>query len=114
MYLGELGVGGSTWQTPGGQTVDVLEIDAPWWSDALARAQSNRDLQGLPVTPLPHLVLMKLQAGRVQDLADAARMLGQADDAALDETRALFAQYAPGDLEDLESLIVLGRLEMGG
>lgn len=110
-YLQELGIGGSAWRSPDGQIVDVLEMDSPWWLDALERAQSNRDAQGLPVTPLPHLILMKFQAGRVQDLADVSRMLGQADDAALEEARALFRRYAPDDVEDLESLIVLGRME---
>lgn len=120
-YTGELSVGGSSWSSPAGASVDVLELDAPWALEALQEAQGNRDLstgsrqrlQGMPVLPLPHLVLMKLQAGRVQDLADAARMLGQAPEEALARVRRLFQRYAPHDLEDVESLITLGKLELG-
>jgi hypothetical protein len=53
-----------------------------------------------------------LQAGRVQDLADVTRMLGQASEADLAFVRDLFAACAPDDSDDLESLITLGRLEM--
>ena len=111
-YHGELAVGGSCWRTPEGFPVDVLECREPWFAQALKEAQSNRDRQGLPILPLPFLALMKFQAGRVQDLADVTRMLGQADDAMLAAVRALFAQWLPGEREDLEGLIELGRLEM--
>ncbi len=112
-HQGDLSIGGSTWRAPDGRMIDVIEGHEPWWMDALAEAQTNRDAQGLPVLPLRYLVLMKFQSGRVQDIADITRMLGQADDAALDAERALFKQYAPGDIPDLESLIVLGKLERG-
>jgi hypothetical protein len=55
---------------------------------------------------------MKFQAGRVQDLADVTRMLGQASDEALNAARDLFGQYSPADLEDLESLVLLGQMEI--
>ena len=111
-YQGELAVGGSSWRTPSGFPVDLVEWRAPWFAEALRQAQSNRDRQGLPILPLPFLALMKFQAGRVQDLADVTRMLGQADDAAIRGVRALFAQWLPDECDDLESLIELGRLEM--
>jgi hypothetical protein len=110
---GELSIGGSTWRAPDGRMIDVFEEHEEWWPDALAEAQTNRDAQGLPVLPLRYLVLMKFQSGRVQDIADITRMLGQADAAALDAVRALFKQYVPADLGDLESLNTLGKLEMG-
>ncbi len=75
-YQGELHIGGSSWLSPEGQTVDMLEGEEPWWPEALAEAETNRDAQGLPILPLPYLVLTKFQAGRVQDLADVTRMLG--------------------------------------
>jgi hypothetical protein len=56
---------------------------------------------------------MKMQAGRVQDLADVARMLGQASNETVDEVRSLFRRHAPEDIEDLESLVTLGRMETG-
>lgn len=113
VFQGELSIGGSTWRASNGQMVDVIEGREAWWRDALAEAQTNRDAQGLPILPLRYLVLMKFQAGRVQDIADATRMLGQADAATLDATRALFKQFAPADVYDLESLITLGKLETG-
>jgi hypothetical protein len=113
-YQDELSIGGSTWRMPGGQMLDVIEGHDPWWGDALAEAQTNRDAQGLPILPLRYLVLMKFLSGRSTDIGDVTRMLGQADDLALDNVRALFRQYAhqPEDLEDLESLIALGKLEL--
>lgn len=111
--LGDLSIGGSTWRAPDGAEVDVLECGAPWCATALAQAQTNRDGQGLPVLPLAYLVLMKLSSGRAQDVADVARMLGQAEPRALREVRAVVGRFAPADLDDLESLIVLGQLEMG-
>ena len=111
-YQGELSIGGSTWHTPDGVTVDVLERSDPWFAQALVEAQDNRDPQGLPVLPLHYLVLMKFQAGRAQDIADVARMLGQASEAALADVRALFAELLPAEMEDLESLIHLGKLEL--
>jgi hypothetical protein len=111
-YRGELTVGGSTWSTPDGTVVDLLEADAPWVKDALERAQHNRDLQGLPVLPLPYFIVMKLQAGRILDIADVTRMLGLASDVDLDAVRQVIRQHLPDAVEDLESMITLGRMEM--
>ena len=57
---------------------------------------------------------MKFQSGRVQDLADVTRMLGQADQKMLQAIRQFFARTLPDETDDLESLITLGRLEMIG
>jgi len=103
-------VRGSTWLAPNGQEIDVLEGEEVWWSEALAEAQTNLDGQGLPVVPLRYLVLMKYQSGRAQDLADIERMLGQSNDSQLTAIRALFQKQLPNDVEDLESLIELGKL----
>ena len=110
--LGDLSIGAGIWRAPTGIEVDVLECRAPWCPVALADASRNRDVQGLPVLPLPYLVLMKLQSGRAQDVADLARMLGQAAPSLLDNVRAAVRIHAPADIDDLESLIALGRLEM--
>jgi len=58
-------------------------------------------------------VLMKLEASRLQDIADLARMLGLASESERERVRAAVARYVPDALEDLESLIYLGMLEMG-
>ena len=110
-YRGEFRIGQASWITPEGIPIDLIEGREVWWEEAISQAQTNRDAQGLPILPLPYLILMKFQAGRVQDLADVTRMLGQADAETLDTIRALFKIYAPEGLEDLESLIELGQLE---
>lgn len=110
---GRLAIGGSTWLTPDGTTINVIEGEDAWVAAAVDEAQRNRDPQGLPILPLPYLVLMKLSASRVQDLADVSRMLGAADEAPLDATRAIVRSHAPELAEDLESLIRLGQLEWG-
>jgi hypothetical protein len=110
-HEGSLAIGGDKWLSPEGGPVDVLQGRESWWPEAITAAQSNRDAQGLPILPLPFLVLMKYRASRMQDLADISRMLGQADTEMLAAVRALFAQWLPDESEDLESLIQLGRLE---
>ncbi len=112
-YQGELSIGGSSWQMPDDELLDVLEGHDAWWKEAISEAQENRDAQGLPVIPMRYLILVKFQAGRVQDIADVTRMLGQASGSTLDAVRVLFEQYASQDREDLESLIELGQLELG-
>jgi hypothetical protein len=112
-YLQELTVGGSTWRSPEGILVDVLESSEPWVAQALAEAGENLDLQGLPILPLPYFVLLKFRSGRVQDLADITRMLGQAEENQLDEVRRVMAAFELDALEDLESLITLGQMESG-
>lgn len=111
LYEGELTVGGSSWRMPDGFPLDMLECAEPWARPALEQAQANRDAQGLPVLPLPYLILMKYQAGRVQDLADVTRMLGQASDGQLAAVRQAFTAWLPDEMEDLESLVMLGRME---
>ena len=111
-YAGELAIGGSSWTAPDGFSIDVLEHTEPWLAQAIAEAQQNRDAQGLPVLPLPSLVLMKFQAGRVQDVADITRMLAQAGEETLATVRRLCAALRPEDMADLESLMALGQLAM--
>jgi hypothetical protein len=105
-----LAIGGMTWRSPEGALVDVIESRAAWVLEALQLLRQDR--QGLPVLDLPYLVLMKVEAGRAQDLADAARMLGSASEACCQTTREIVRRWLPEALDDLESLITLGRLEM--
>ena len=112
-FSGELSIGGSTWTSSDGSVVDVLELTQPWASEALEQAARNRDGQGLPVLPLPYLVLMKFDASRVQDIADITRMLGLASQSDLEAVRRLFARRSAEDQADLEALIQLGKLETG-
>lgn len=108
--VGELSIGGSTWQLPDGTYLDVIESEQAWVEVAVNRPNIAPD--GLPIIGLPYLILMKLQASRSIDMGDLARMLGGADDNALQEVRKVIKTYLPDAVEDLESLIYLGKLEM--
>lgn len=109
---GRLSIGAATWQMSDGRLIDIIEGSESWWPEALAEAQTNRDASGLPILPLQYPVYMKMQASRPQDLGDLARMLGQASENSLEKVRGFFLQHAPDDLPDIESLILLGRLEI--
>lgn len=111
VLAGRLAIGGSSWMAPDGTPIDVIEGEDDWVGDALEEAAGNPDEHGAPVLPMPYLVLMKLAASRVQDLADVTRMLGRAPDGELGRVRAVVRLYAPDLAEDLESLVQLGRLE---
>jgi hypothetical protein len=108
--ISQLGVPGHLLQSPDGVEVDVLFGDMPWLEDALA--QPSSDPAGYPVLDLPYLVLLKLQAMRPQDWADVTRMLGLATDEQLDRVREVVARYSLEDVDDLESLIYLGKREL--
>ena len=104
-----LAMGGATWALPNGTTLDVITSDAAWAQKAMHHPLPTGD--GIPRIALPYLVLMKLQAGRAQEIADITRMLGGAEEDALASVRAAVAQYMPDASADVESIIVLGRLE---
>ncbi len=106
-----LTIGGSSWNAPDGFPVDVIELHRPWATEALQAAQQNIQLPGLPVLPLPYLVLMKFEAGRLIDMGDIGRMLGQATQSQLEDVRRVFRRYNAEGLDDLESLITLGRMD---
>ena len=111
MKVGELSIGGSSWQLPDGSILDVLESQQSWVAVAIANPNIAPD--NLPIIGLPYLILMKLQASRGIDMGDLTRMLGGADKTALELVRKTVKTYLPDAVEDLESLIVLGKLEMG-
>ena len=89
----------------------MITRDDPWLEDALA--EPHLDDAGYPVLPRPYLTLLKLQAGRTQDLADVQRLLASTPQAERDSTRRLVEDYAPELAEDYESLIALANLEFG-
>ena len=109
--VGELSIGGSSWQLPDGSILDVLESQQSWVAVAIANPNTAPD--NLPIIGLPYLIIMKLQASRGIDMGDLTRMLGGADKTALELVRKTVKTYLPDAVEDLESLIVLGKLEMG-
>ena len=108
----QLGLAGETWMTRDDGEVDILWSSDAWAAEALR--DIRRDQTGAPVVSLAFLVLMKLDASRSVDQGDLARMLGLADDVALDETRNVVRRYLGADVaQDVESYITLGRLEVG-
>jgi hypothetical protein len=64
------------------------------------------------VIALPYLVLMKLRAGRSLDIGDLTRMLGLADETAREEVRTVVRTHQPDAIEDVESMIAIGELEL--
>ncbi|MEG3899091.1 MULTISPECIES: hypothetical protein [unclassified Microcoleus] len=108
---GELSIGGSTWELPDGTYLDVIESRDFWVGEAIRNPNNAPD--GLPIIGLPYLVLMKLKASRGIDIGDLTRMLGGADETDLRLVRRAVQDFLPDAVEDLESLIVLGKLEMG-
>ena len=110
-YVSPLAVPGFMVRSSEGIEIDVILGDHRWLDEALTHP--NQDPAGYPVLALPYLVLMKMASSRVQDTADAARMLGLASEEELARVRAVVVRYTPGEIEDLESLIYLGQVEMG-
>jgi len=107
--VGDLSIAGTQWQLDDGTSLDVLEFEGDWVIEAINSPNYAPD--GLPVIDLPYLVLMKLIAGRSQDIADISRMLGVAEDFQLQRVKKVINQYLPNAIEDIESLVVLGKLE---
>ncbi len=107
--VGPLTIPGLVLRSPAGVEIDLLFGDAPWVNEAVA--EPARDAAGYPVVGLPYLVLMKLQATRDQDWTDITRMLGGATEDRLMTVRAVVGRYTPADVEDLETMIYLGKRE---
>ena len=108
--ISRLAVPGFLLHSPEGIEVDVIFGDYPWLDEALA--QPRQDPAGYPVLDLPYLVLMKIISSRSQDWADVSRMLGQASVEELARVRAVVGRYDPDVVDDLESFIYLGQMEM--
>lgn len=92
-------------------SIDVLTRTDVWVDDALA--SPGTDPAGYPVLRRAYLILMKLQAGRTQDLADVQRLLGQTNTAERLSIRELVARESPELVEDFDSLCTLADLEFG-
>ncbi len=110
--ISKLAVPGFLLHSPEGVEVDVIFGDYPWLREAMAHVR--QDPAGLPVLDLPYLAIMKIEASRGRDVGDLTTMLGLASDQDLDRVRAVVKRYAPDQLDDLESLIYLGKVEMQG
>jgi len=108
--VSKLGVPGYLLRSPEGIEVDIIFGNYAWLEEGLA--QPNRDVVGLPVLDLPYLVLMKSLSSRGRDIGDLNTMLGLATNEELARVRKTVKRYAPDMLDDLETMIYLGQLEM--
>lgn len=113
-FLGDLqlyeDLEGTAWKK-GPDEIDLIGLPGAWGQAAISDAQGNRVVAGLPTLTLPYVVVMKLLSARPQDSADIARMLGPAADATLNTVRAAVRRLRPGDVDELEQMIALGKLE---
>ncbi len=107
--VSQLSIPGYLMLAPDGTELDVLFGNYAWLEEALNHTAN--DPAGYPVVKLPYLILLKMAAQRAQDWADVSRMLGWASETDLDEARAVVKRYMPEDVEDLESLIFIGKKE---
>ena len=115
-FLGDLqlyeDLRGTAWKK-GHREIDLIGLPGALGQTAIADAQGNRLVAGLPTLTLPYVVVMKLISARPQDTADISRMLGPASDETLNAVRAVVRRRRPGEIEELEQMIALGKLEYG-
>jgi hypothetical protein len=87
---------------------DGVDVDQVPLTEGLRALEDGLDRphlsEGVPIAPLDTIVLMKLLAGRTQDLADVEAILASGADREL--LRAAVQKAAPSHAESLERLIV--------
>ena len=104
---------GVAWQSADDRPVDVIIVPGRWGEALVDSAMANR-ADGLPMASLPHLVILKMIAGRTTDAGDIARMLGHQDAITIEAVRTVARRVLQEpELADLDQLIELGRLEYG-
>ena len=108
---GDLSIGGFTAQRGNEAPVDILASRAAWVPQALG--QPGQDAAGLPVLGRPYLMVMKLVAGRLQDLTDVQRMLRDTPQDERTSTRKLIQQCARDMAEDFDQLVLIADAEFG-
>lgn len=105
------GLAGKAWVDPTGHELDVIGLPGAWGEEAISAATFDQGSRMRTVT-LPYAVLTKMISSRAQDVSDISRMLGSLTDEDLVPVIALTKQHmAADDLDDLEQIIALGRLE---
>lgn len=108
--VSRLAVPGYLLRGPANEDLDVIFGSYSWIDKALSNPTLDPALY--PTIPLPYLVLMKLAAARGQDWVDVSRMVAQATEETYNEIRRVVAKYSREDLDDLESLVFLGKKEL--
>ncbi len=107
----KLPLAGNSWQLPSGTYLDVLFAEGQWVNEAVSQPVYLEQQPNIPFISLPYLVLMKLNSSRSQDIADVERMLGNKSDQEIAVVSQVIRSFYPEALDDLYSLIEIGRLE---
>lgn len=107
IFVQDLGIKGKSYIFNNEQ-LDVLYSDDEWFTRAFTSSQEANDIK---VIPFEYLILLKLKASRIQDLADCSKMLGAASNKTIQRTRDLIMKYCSNDIEDFEALVQLGQYE---
>ncbi len=107
IYKNDLLIGGASY-TLNNMDLDIIYSKELWLEEAMTTCLHDH----IKVISLPYLILMKLKASRVQDLADCSKMLGYASAEIIKEVKQVVLKYSPNDYNDLESLILLGKYEV--
>ena len=110
---GALSIGGPHWRSVDGVPVDLIPLSESWAAEALEEASRNLGTDGMPVLPLPYLVLLKMYAVRTQDIADVERMLAAASPEERTRVRETVARLEPALIVDLDSTMALARFLAG-
>jgi hypothetical protein len=107
--LGIISFGGSSWQSPNGELIDLLHApDQSWVSAALDFPIKTPE--DLPVIDLPYLLILKLAATRAVDISDIVGMLQQANELEKQRIRQIIATHRPDLLEDFEQFEAIAQL----
>jgi hypothetical protein len=110
--VGELSIGGFSVRTTTTSAPIVVITRSDSWLDT-ALLVPARDSAGYPVLGRPFLILLKLEAGRTQDLADVQRLLAYTASEERASIRTLVVAEQPELVEDYDSLCILADLEFG-
>jgi hypothetical protein len=109
MQLGIISFGGSSWQSPDGELIDLLHApDQSWVSAALDFPIKTPE--GLSVIDLPYLLILKLAATRAVDISDIVGMLQQANEPEKQRIRQIIATHRRDLLEDFEQFEAIAQL----
>lgn len=107
--LGIISFGGSSWQSPNGELIDLLHAPEQAWVTA-ALDNPITTAEGLQMVDLPYLLILKLSATRAVDLSDIIGMLQQASDNEKQRIRQIIETYRSDLLEDFEQFVAIAQL----
>lgn len=107
--LGIISFGGSSWQSPNGELIDLLHAPDQSWVSAALDAPINTP-EGLPVIDLPYLLILKLAATRAVDISDIVGMLQQANELEKQRIRQIIATHRRDLLEDFDQFVAIAQL----